>query len=374
MVARFVGADNVSGAKHVAQQAFAISVAFAILIAATGIFLAEPILILLRLEADVVAEGAAYMRIMFGGAIAMSLRTMTEGIMEASGDSVTPMKISIFYRLLHVALCPFLIFGWWLFPRLGVSGAALANVVSQSLGVVLGLLVLFSGRTRLRLTLRGFRLDPNMIWRIVKIGIPATVTGMERSFANLVMIWFVAPFGTLAVAAHGLSHRIDQFIDRLCTGLGMAAGVLAGQNLGAHQPERAERTGWLAVGVVTAVMLICSVGIWFWVESIVRIFNTEPDLVEIASIFLRIHIVAFLVSGFSTTFAQCIDGVGDTLPPMLVTLLAMWGVQVPLAFFIPQVNNLGVYGIRWAMVSGLVIRAIIFTIYFRLGRWKHKKV
>ncbi|MFC2072201.1 MATE family efflux transporter [Chloroflexota bacterium] len=374
MVARFVGTGDTEGANHAAQQAIAISAVFATLLAVIGIFFAEPLLILMGLEADVVAQGAAYLRIMFVGSVAMSLRVMTEGVMESSGDVVTPLKIAVFYRVFHVALAPILIFGWWIFPRLGVSGAALTNVIAQGLGVILGLLVLFSGRTRLRLTLKNFHLDRNMIWRIVRIGIPATVTGMERSFANLVMMWFVVPFNTMAVAAHGLVHRIEQFMHRPAMGMGMAAGVLTGQNLGARQPERAERTGWQATGVVTAAMFLLSVAIWFWAEDIVRIFNTEPELVEIASTFLRIHIAGFLVFGFASTVAQCLNGVGDTLPTMLVTLLGMWVVQVPLAFLLPRVTNLGVYGIRWAIVSDLVVRAVTYTIYFKVGRWKHKKV
>ena len=201
---------------------------------------------------------------------------------------MTPMKIAVLFRVLHVALCPALVFGWWIFPRLGVSGAALTNVISQSLGTVLGLWVLFTGRSRLRLTLRNFRFIPNIIWRIVKIGVPASITGIERSFANLVLMWFVVPFGTLAVAAHSLIQRVDSFIHMPAMGLGQASGVLAGQNLGARQPERAERTAWLAAGLFTGIMCIASVPVFLWAEYIVRIFNTEPGLVEIASTFLRI--------------------------------------------------------------------------------------
>ncbi len=374
MVARFVGAGDEAGARHVAQQAFVISFGFAAFLAAIGIFLAEPILKLLGLEADVVREGAAYMRIMFIGSLFMSLRIMTETVMESSGDAVTPMRVAMFFRFFHVALAPFLIFGWWIFPRLGVSGAALTNVFSQSLGAAIGLWFLFSGRTWLRLTLRGFRLDPSMIWRIVKIGVPATITGMERSLANLVMVGLIVPFGTLAVAAHSLCRRIGSFLHMPTTGLGMASGVLAGQNLGAGQPERAERTGWQAVGLVTVVMLIASVATLFWAEGMVKIFNAEPGLVEIAATFLMIQIVGYMVFGLAAALAQCLNGVGDTMITMLVTLVAMWGVEVPLAFFLSRYTDLGVYGVRWAMVIALVLRALTYAIYFRMGRWKRKTV
>ena len=374
MVARNIGAGDEADANHAAQQAFVISFAFAAFLAIVGLTFAEQMLLLLGLEADVVAEGAAYMRIMLVGSMFMSLRIMAETIMEASGDAVTPMRVAMFFRFFHLALCPFLVFGWWIFPRLGVTGAAMTNVVSQSLGASIGLWFLFSGRTRLKLTMKNFRIDLPVIWRMVKVGIPATITGMERSFANLVMMRFIVPFGTVAVAAHSLTRRIDAFIHMPTQGLGMGSGVLAGQNLGAQQPERAEKTGWAAAGLVTIVMMIASVIVWFWAESIVKVFNSEPELVAITSTFIRIQIVGYLVFGLAAGLAQCLNGVGDTIVTMVVTLVAVWAVQVPLGYVMPKVGTLGVYGVHWAMVIAIAVRALVYAIYFRMGRWKRKKI
>ena len=374
MIARFVGAGDEEGANLAAQQAFVISAIFSIVIAAIGIFLAEPILVLLGVEPDVVAQGAAYMRVLFVGMVTMSCGATAGSIMQASGDAVTPMKINIGTRLLHVVLCPFLIFGWWIFPRLGVSGAALTNIISMAVGGSIGLWILFSGRTRLRLTLRNFRINSNIIWRMVKIGIPASITSMEVSFANLVMMKFIVPFGTAAVAAHSLVARIDGLIQMPAMGLGQASGILAGQNLGAGQPERAERTGWLAAGLFTGAMLIGSMAIWFWAEGIVRVFNAEPSLVEITSAFLRIQIIAYMVWSLVIVLSTCLTGVGDTMIPMITVLVGMWGVQVPLAYVLPRFTNLGVYGVRWAIVIAIATRSVIYSIYFKLGRWKRKQV
>ena len=98
-------------------------------------------------------------------------------------------------------------------------------------------------------------------------------------------------------------QRIDGFVRTPAASLGSAAGILAGQNLGAGKPERAEKGGWLAVGLFTGVVVIASVGIWFWAEYIVRIFNTEPGFVEIATVFLRIQIAALITS--AATIAHC---------------------------------------------------------------------
>jgi Na+-driven multidrug efflux pump len=209
---------------------------------------------------------------------------------------------------------------------------------------------------------------------MVKVGIPASITGMESSLANFVLMWLIVPFGTFAVAAHSLAQRIDMFIQMPAMGVGQAAGVLAGQNLGAGQPERAEKTGWLAAGLFTGVMVIASLAIWFWAENVVRIFNAEPGLVEIASTFLRIQIVSYMVFGVVMVLVNCLNGVGDTMIPMLAILLTMWGVQVPLAYYLSRVTDLGVYGVRWGIVVAIVMRAVIYSTYFKLGRWKRKKI
>ncbi|MFC2015073.1 MATE family efflux transporter [Chloroflexota bacterium] len=374
LVSRFIGAGDNMLANHVAQQAFVISGIYSVVMASIGILLAEPLLILFGLEADVVHEGASYLRIQFIGSTAMSFWMMAEMIMYGSGDGVTPMKISVIARLVHLVLDPFLIFGWWIFPRLGVSGAALANIFAHITGTILGLWALFSGRTRLRITLKNFRLDLNIIWRIVKIGIPSSISGIQRSIGNLALMWFIVPFGTMAIAAHTLCQRIEMIFFMLSFGLGMAAGVLVGQNLGAGQPERAEKSGWLAAGLVTIIMVVGSVALLLWTDGIVHIFTQEPGLEEIVSTFLRIAAVGYLVIGFTSVMMQGISGAGDTLPPMVISVSMVWLLQLPLAFLLPRITNLGVLGIRWAMVVAMVTGAVAYAIYFKLGRWKQKKV
>jgi len=257
---------------------------------------------------------------------------------------------------------------------MGVNGAALSNVIAQILGMSLSLWILFSGRTRLRLATKKLRIDLSIIWRIVKIGIPAGVMSVQQSFGHLVLAWLMVPFGTLSVAAHSLYQRVLMVLFLPSWALGMGSGVLVGQNLGAGQPDRAEKTGWLATGFVEAVMLIASVAILVWAEGVIHIFTTEPDLVEIASTFLRIATAGFLVAGLVVVLQQSISGAGDTLPPMIVGLITVWVVQLPLAYFLPQLTSLGVYGIRWAIVAGMVVGAVTYATYFRWGRWKRKKI
>lgn len=374
MIARAIGADDYDEANHIARQSLVISAVFSVIMAIVGIFFTKQLMSILGVEAGVVSEGASYMRVQFIGMVAISFLLVAEGIMMSSGDAVTPMRIIIVTEIFHVILCPFLVFGWWIFPRLGVSGAALTSVFSLSLATSIAFWILFTGRTRLKLTMKNFRLDGSVIWRMIKIGIPASVNGMQRSFVSVVMMYFIVPFGTLAIAAHTVAQRVEMVILMVSFGFGQAAGVLAGQNLGAEQPERAEKTGWLASGLVTGLMMFSALISVIWAENIVRVFNAEPGLVEIASTFLRIAAVGYLVLGVAAVLTDCLNGVGDTMIPLLASLITMWSTQVPMAYFLPKYTGLGVYGVRWAMVAALAMRAITYMVYFKLGRWKRKKV
>jgi putative MATE family efflux protein len=374
MVARAIGAGDEDSANRIAQQAVVVGTASSVILAIIGIFFAEGILALVGLTPEVIDLGAAYLRIQFIGMIAMSFRMMTDGTMQASGDTMTPMKIAFVFRMLHIALSPFLIFGWWIFPRLGVRGAALTNVISQSLGTGIGFWILMTGRSRLRLSFRRFRLDPGITWRMIRVGLPASVMGMQTNLGQFILMSVVAPFGTLAVAAHSLNQRIENIIFMPSWGLGVAAGVLVGQNLGAKEPARAQKTGWLAAGMVEGFILLCSAAILIWAEVFVRIFSSDPGVVSIGATFLRIATAGYMVMGLAVVLQQCISGSGDTMPPMLVSISTMWLIQLPLAYFLSRFTGLEVYGVRWAIVGGMVAGAIAYTLYFRFGRWKRKVV
>ena len=415
LIARYIGSRDIEGANYAAQQAFIVSLIYTVVMAVLGVVFAETVLTLMGFASDVVAIGAAYMRIMFGfGSVTVAFWYMGYSIIQASGDATTPLVITIFYRILHVPLCYALVLGEWGFPQMGADGAAVANVISRATGMVLVLWALYAGWAvsfnsnrwlrgwkvlgtdisiprrllhfvavwrvfivgpgRLRLTMRGFRVDLAMVWRMVKIGIPASIMGVQRSLGMIIVAGLVGAYGTTAVAAHSLQQRVEMVLMPVNLGLGLGSGVLAGQNLGARQPERAERSSWQAALLSTGLMVICSAAVFFWAENIVRIFNSEPDLVAMTSMFLRIATAGYIFLGVGTVLMQSLSGAGDTVPPMVFGIIAAWGVTVPLAYFLPGIGDIGVNGVRWALVSGFVAQAILSITYFRLGRWKRKKV
>jgi putative MATE family efflux protein len=374
MVARFVGGGDVAAANRIAGQAFLISAVYGLIVTVIGILLTQPIFNLFGLDPSAVSEGVVYLRIILAGWITEAFWITSFSVMQASGDTIAPMKVAIFIRCVNAIVCPLLVLGWWIFPRLGVAGAAITYILVTGLGMCVSLWILWTGRTRLRLTWHDLRPDPALIWRILKIGLPASATGMGKAFGDLILTWLLIPFGTLALAAHNIISRIEGFINAPGAGLGTGASVLVGQNLGAGQPRQATRSGWIALGMVLGIMFVFAIALLVWSEKIIGLFTVDPDLIKLGSLFLRVAVAGYL--GMTTVYLMqnCISGSGDTLPPMAITLAMLWAVQLPLAFLLSRHTDLGVYGIRWAIVISFVVGAIAYVAYFRLGRWKRKRV
>ncbi len=374
LIARSIGAKDLKGANHVAQQAAVVTAVYAIVIALVGEFFGENIIRLITSDPKIVSMGTAYLRIELLGGATMVFRMTMDVIMQSSGDTVNPMWIAAVYRGLHILLCPFLVFGWWIFPEMGVQGAALTGIIAQAFGVILGLNVLFSSRSRLRLSFKNFTFDPGVVWNIVKIGFPASISGIQRGLSQFFLQVFIAPFGGAALAAHVITQRIEMFIFMPAMAFGMGAGVLVGQNLGAQQPNRAERSAWMAVAVVEGFILIASAVMFAWTSQVVHIFGNDPAMDAVAIQFVHIAIAGWALMGFMFVLMNCLQSAGDTVPTMIIGIAATWLITILPAYLLPKYTNLGVEGVRWAMSASIVFGAIANFVYFRTGRWKTRRV
>ncbi|MBI4201565.1 MAG: MATE family efflux transporter [Chloroflexi bacterium] len=389
-VSRAIGAKNPALANHLALQGFTLSAGFSIAVAVAGVLLTIPLLRMLGLGQDVIDAGANYLRLQFVAAAAFAFRQMGGAALQASGNAIIPLRATTLTRVTHIVLSPFLIFGWLGLPAMGIPGAGLADVLAQLLGAAWNFRALFTGQSQLHLSMRGYRLDPPVLWRTTKLGLPASVTGMERSIAQLVVVGIVATFGTLAVAAFSLTRRAENLAHLGAQGMGGATGVLVGQNLGAGKPDRAVKTVYWAVGYVSALALLTAVLMFVFAAPLMKVFTRNADLVPLATDWLRILVVSYLFLGVGQVFAQSFNTAGDTFAPMLITLLAIWGVQQPLALLLsgqslhlglfglsltmPSIGHLGQFGIAWAISIAGFVRVAVYIPYFLWGPWMKKRV
>ncbi|MBI4340315.1 MAG: MATE family efflux transporter [Chloroflexi bacterium] len=389
-VARAIGARDIHLANNLALQGFTLSGGFSLIVGLSGLIFTVPLMRLLGLDQSVIDTASFYMRLQFLSVVGVAFRQMGGAALQAAGDAITPMKATTLTRLTHIILSPFLIFGWFFFPEMGIAGAALADVLAQFAGSTWNFAVLFRGTGRLQLTLRGYRPDPPVLWRTVKIGLPASVTGMERSTAQLVLVALVANFGTLAVAAFSLTRRAENLAQLGGGGLGQAAGVLVGQNLGAGSPDRARKTVLWALGYVVALAGTLTLILLTFAPLVVRAFTRDPELIPLGTDWLRILALSVFCLGTGQVFAQSFNTAGATLIPMLVSLVSFWFIEVPLALMLmgtpvpvglfgltvtfPTLAHWGQFGVAWAITIAMLIRALAFVPYFLGDGWLKKRV
>lgn len=245
MVARAVGAGDIHLANHIAQQAFTLNALYLALVVTVGWLLTDVLLMAIRVSDEVRAQTAMYMRVQFLSMAPMALRGMTGAMLQASGDVMTPLKATTVARVLGVILTPLLMFGWLGFPFYGLMGAALANVVAQGAGAGVNIVALFRGTSRLHLTFRGYHPDFRILGRLLRIGVPASVGGMERGVSQIALLAIVTPFGDIALAGYALTRRVETLANFGAMGVGNATGVMVGQNLGAGRSDRSRQSiGW----------------------------------------------------------------------------------------------------------------------------------
>ena len=156
--------------------------------------------------------------------------------------------------------------------------------------------------------------------------------------------------------------------------MGLAAGVIVGQSLGAEQPDRAKKTIYWALGYVMIVKGILSILIFTFPWVILAVFNREPDFLELASIWIRIQALGFLAMGVAQVFQNSFQTAGDTTTPMLITLVSLWIIEIPLAYVLSQYTGLGQFGIAWAIFLAMIIRAVAYIPVFFWGRWLRIKM
>jgi putative MATE family efflux protein len=369
MISRAIGGRNIPYANHVLLQSLNLATLFSLLVSTLGILLTDTLLRVLGVSDAVASQAAGYMRLQFIAMAVMSYQRLSAGALQASGDSFTPLKAATVTRVSHLVLSPVLIFGWGWFPAMGLAGAACANLVAQCLGVGMNFVALFAGSSRLQLTLKGYTFDAPLIWRLLKVGAPAAVTGAQRAVTNLVFLSIVAPFGDGALAAFSLTRRTENVVMQSSRGLGRAAGALAGQNLGAGQPDRAKSSVLWAIGYVGIASAVLAAVFILFPHAVASFFNSDVEFVALASRWLFIQAIGVLSFSAVQVLTQAFNTSGETVAPMVVTLTTAWLVELPLAITLSRFTSLGEFGVPWATVVGMTLRMTLLSGHFFRGRW-----
>lgn len=374
LVSRAVGARRMTEASAATSQSLLLAMVLGGLSGLIGWLFCGLLVRLLGADPKVAALGAAYLRISMIGSFTVFVLFIGNAALQAAGDTVTPMRVMAAASLLNIVLDPIFIFGLGPFDGMGVRGAALATVLSQAIAASISVRILFSGRKHLHLRLPQWKPHPALAWRILRVGIPGSAQMLSRSLMSAVMMSIVASCGMTAVAAYGVGLRFHMMILMPAFALGGAAATMVGQNLGAKKPDRANHAAWLATGIDAAFMAVAAIVMVAFAPTIIRVFNSEADVVRIGSNYLRTVSPFYVFAALGIVLGRSLHGAGDTVAPMVITIITLWVFQVPLAILFSHIWDPATQGIWWAMAVAFVVQGVLVAAWYSTGRWKKKRV
>ena len=374
VVARRIGEKNAAGAAEAAVQGIALGLIVALVTGTVGVATAPRLLVVMGASADVLAIGSTYARIMLGGNVVILLLFLINAVFRGAGDAAIAMRVLWLANSINIVLGPCLILGLGPFPRLGVTGAALATTIGRGTGVLYQLYRLWRGDARVVIRRAQLALQPAVMRTMLRLSGTGTFQVLIGTASWIFLVRIISSFGTDAIAGYQIAIRIIVFALLPSWGLANAAATLVGQNLGAGQPDRGERAVWLA-GFYN-MLCLGGVGVVFAALAgpIAGVFTRDAAVASIAALCLRIISYGFLFYAWGMVITQSFNGAGDTWTPTWINLGCFWLWEVPLAYWLARQMALGPRGVALAVMIAFSTVAVVSALIFRRGRWKLRRV
>src|SRR5579872_5511663 len=356
MVARRIGEKDPEGAAVAGVQAIFLGLIVSLAIGLPCLVFAPQLLRLMGATPHIISIGSGYTRICLGGSCAVLLLFLNNAIFRGAGDAAIAMRLLWVSNIINLVLDPCLIFGLGPFPKMGVTGAALATFTGRSIGVLYQFYRLMRGSERIRIYRRQLKINFEVLFRLLRVSVMGI---FQFAIANVSWIGLVRIVSILILPSWGLSN---------------AAATLVGQNLGAKRPDRAEQSVWRTS--FYNMLFLGGIGLFFilFATPIVRLFNSDPEVVALAATCLRILSCGNVGFAYGMVMLQAFNGAGDTTTPTIVNLFGFWFLEIPLAYVLAIPAHLQQNGVYISMVVAEAAVAVAGVILFRRGKWKLQKI
>jgi putative MATE family efflux protein len=374
MVARRVGEQDLPGASKAGMQAIYLAGGLSVAISVVGLFFSEEILHLMGASETVISSGVGYTRWMLGGNITVMMIFLINAVFRGAGDASIAMRVLILSNVLNIILDPIFIFGFGPIPAMGVEGAAIATNIGRGTGVFYQVYYLIKGKGVIKITRQDLPIDVGLIWRLIKVSAGGTFQFIIASASWIFLVRIVSTFGSAALAGYTIAIRVIVFAILPAWGMANASATLVGQNLGAGQPDRAEKSVW-RTGFFNMLFLAFITILFFTMATpIVKLFTEETVVLNYAVQCLQIVSIGYIFYAYGMVVAQSFNGAGDTRTPTILNFFAFWMFQIPLAYTLAIIFNWGIPGVYWAIVIAESALALVSIYIFKQGKWKLVKI
>ena len=338
-----------------------------IILSIAGIIFAEPVFRLTNTPEEVIPQAVAYFRIYIGGTFLFVTFNSIISILRGVGESVRPMLFILITTVLNIAfdLLFILVFKW------GIEGAARATVVSQGIGMCIALAYVNNTHPLLSIKKQDMLFDWKLFKESLKIGLPTSVQQCAIALGLIALLGIVNSFGTNTLTAYGAAGKIDTIITQAILTLSGALAAFCGQNIGAGRLDRVKKGVQFTMYTNIALGLLTFAAVYLFGNEMMRIFTKDIDVVAIGKEYLLIIGGFFIVHGALNVYNGALRGAGDPLFPMITSLVCLWLIRIPLAYYLS--SWLGRNGIWWAIGISITIGLIVTFVYYKIGFWKRRR-
>lgn len=379
LVARFAGAGDEAMVDRTVYQAFLTAAGIsALIMAPVGYALSPALLEFVNAAPEVRAEALPYLRIMLVFSVGMLVFFMLGGALRSAGDARTPMVLGIAMTVLNIVLNVVLIGGLGPIPALGTAGAAIGTVLAAGIVGAYALYKLIHGGWVVSFPKDHFAPDWSIIRALFKFGLPTGIQGIAMNVGGVLMLSFVGSLAQSAAAqaAFAVSYtQLFSLITWTTAGLMGAAAAVAGQNLGANKPDRADEAVHVAARI--GLMGASAIGFFFlfFPRQLLAIFSmSDPVVVEIGVTLLRVLSLSGLFIAVALTYTGGLQGTGDTRSPLYISIISQVFVPLGICFAVQRLGTLQPIHIWIAILIGHITRATLSVVRFNQGQWRHIKV
>lgn len=374
MVARRVGEKDRDGAATSGVQAIGLGVLAGVVMGVPGLILAPRLLRLMGASPEILAIGTGYARIAMGGCAVVLLLFLNNAVFRGAGDAAIAMRVLWLSNSINLVLDPCLIFGLGPFPQLGVAGASASTLIGRGIGVLYQFYRLSKGGEHIRILARHVRLNGEVMLRLIRVSLTGILQFAIPHLAWIGLIRIVSTFGSVALASYTIGVRIIIFFILPAWGLSGAAATLVGQNLGARQPERVEKSVW-KTGLYNMAFLGAEGGLLIiFADPVIRLFTHDPAIIPLGISCLRILSLGNVGYAYGMVMLQAFNGAGDTTTPAVVNFFGFLLFEVPLAYGMALTLGMRSNGVSWAIPIAESFIAAVSILLFRRGRWKTEKI
>lgn len=374
LISQSFGARNYPEIAHIAANTLTLLGLLGLIFATGGFLFRAALIDLVGTPYNIRAQAISYLGVCSLGFPVVYIYNVGGAILRGLGDSRTPLNALIVATVTNIILDPVMIFGLGPVPRMGVAGAALATIIAQAIASAVVIVSVFKTISFKRNWKDFLSLDRNITIKSFRIGLPSAVQQTLVSFGAMAVVSIVNSFGFMQAAVLGIGNRLDQFTLMPAMSISTAVSALVGQNLGAGKVERVRETVRTANKLSLGIAFCTFAVMQLFPRQIFSVFSKEAELLDFGVTYLRYVSIVYVPMSLHFVLQGVMRGAGDTIPPMLIALGALWLVRVPAALLLSRMPALGVSGVWMAFPISGSVTLLLNYIYYRKGKWANRKL